>query len=63
MKVLLSWLGVNQKEGYPGWFWLNQESPLKKGLRDFPGGAGVKNPPSNAGDKGLIPGGGTKIPN
>ena len=29
---------------------------------DFPGGPGVKNPPSNAGDVGSIPGGGTKIP-
>ena len=29
---------------------------------DFPGGLVVKNPPSNAGDAGLIPGQGTKIP-
>ena len=29
---------------------------------DFPGGPGVKNPPYNAGDSGLIPGQGTKIP-
>ena len=29
---------------------------------DFPGGPVVKNPPSNAGDAGLIPGQGTKIP-
>ena len=28
---------------------------------DFPGGPVVKNPPSNAGDMGLIPGQGTKI--
>ena len=34
----------------------------KAGLRDFPGGPVVKNPPSNAGDVGLIPGWGTKIP-
>ena len=27
-----------------------------KSKRDFPGGAVVKNPPSNAGDTGLIPG-------
>ena len=27
---------------------------------DFPGGPVVKNPPSNAGDSGSIPGGGTK---
>ena len=31
-------------------------------LRDFPGCPVVKNPPSNAGDMGSIPGGGTKIP-
>ena len=30
--------------------------------RDFPGGPVVKNPPSNAGDVGSIPGRGTKIP-
>ena len=29
---------------------------------DFPRGRVVKNPPSNAGDVGLIPGEGTKIP-
>ena len=29
---------------------------------DFPGGPGVKNPPSNAGDSGSTPGRGTKIP-
>ena len=29
---------------------------------DFPGGPVVKNPPSNAGDAGSIPGRGTKIP-
>ena len=29
---------------------------------DFPDGPVVKNPPSNAGDVGLIPGRGTKIP-
>ena len=30
--------------------------------RDFPGGPVVKNPPSNAGNVGSIPGWGTKIP-
>ena len=30
--------------------------------RDSPGGPVVKNTPSNAGDSGSIPGGGTKIP-
>ena len=29
---------------------------------DFPGGPVVKNPPSNAGNKGLIPGQGNRIP-
>ena len=28
----------------------------KSKLQDFPGGPVVKNPPSNAGDSGLIPG-------
>ena len=36
---------------------------LQKSNRDFPGGAVVKNPPSNAGDMSAIPGRGTKIPN
>ena len=31
-------------------------------FRDFPGGPVVKNPPSNAGDAGSIPGLGTKVP-
>ena len=35
---------------------------LKHPTRDFPGGPVVKNPPSNAGDTGLIPGRGTKVP-
>ena len=30
--------------------------------QDFPGGPVVKNPPYDAGDAGLIPGQGTKIP-
>ena len=29
---------------------------FKFALKDFPGGAVVKNPPANAGDTGLIPG-------
>ena len=29
---------------------------VKSGLRGFPGGAVVKNPPANAGDTGLSPG-------
>ena len=35
---------------------------IKKKYRDFPGGPVVKNPPSYAGDMGLIQGQGTKIP-
>ena len=35
---------------------------IKTTVRDFPGGPVVKNPPYNAGDVGLIPGQGTKIP-
>ena len=34
----------------------------KRQQRGFPGGPVVKNPPSNAGDAGLFPGRGTKIP-
>ena len=35
---------------------------LKYDTRDFPAGPVVKNPPSNAGHVGSIPGQGTKIP-
>ena len=35
---------------------------INKYIRDFPGGPVVKNPPSNAGDVGSIPGWGTKVP-
>ena len=38
------------------------QSDYKNPMRDFPNGPVDKNLPSNAGDKGLIPGGGTKIP-
>ena len=40
---------------------MNRHAWNKK-FRDFPGGPVVKNPPSNAGGAGLIPGLGTKIP-
>ena len=33
-----------------------------KGMRDFPGGPMVKNPPCNSRDAGLIPVQGTKVP-
>ena len=35
---------------------------MKSDGGDFPGGLVVKNPSFNAGDMGLIPGQGTKIP-
>ena len=35
---------------------------LNRNNRDFPGGPVVKNPPTNAGNAGSIPGRGTKIP-
>ena len=38
------------------------EQTSKYTLGDFPGSLEVKNPPSNAGDAGSIPGLGTKIP-
>ena len=40
----------------------NKNTNSKRYVWDFPGGPVVKNPPSNAGDMGLIPGRGTKIP-
>ena len=40
----------------------NKMENLEEMDRDFPGGPVVKNPPSNAGDTGVIPGRGTKIP-
>ena len=44
-------------------FWGKSKKKLPKRVtgRDFPGGAVVKNLPSNAGDAGSIPGQGTKI--
>ena len=35
---------------------------LLKSIKDITGGPVVKNPPSNAGDAGSVPGRGTKIP-
>ena len=40
----------------------HQLKKKKNWLRDFPGGPVVKNPPSNTGDAGSIPGWGTQIP-
>ena len=39
-----------------------KETQHKAGLGGFPGGPVVKNPPCNAGDTGLSPGRGTKVP-
>ena len=39
-----------------------KEKDKEKWEGAFPGGSVVKNLPSNARDEGLIPGGGTKIP-
>ena len=35
---------------------------LKEWVGDFPGGLGIKTPPSSAGGESLIPGQGAKIP-
>ena len=40
----------------------NKQTQKNPNCRDCPGGPGVKNPPSNAGDMGSIPGRGTKTP-
>ena len=40
----------------------SQESAGTTNLGDFPAGPEVKNPPLNAGNTGLIPDWGTKIP-
>ena len=40
----------------------NKVSVKSPQRRDFPGCPVVKNPPCNAGDTGLIPGQGSKIP-
>jgi len=41
---------------------LNLYPNIRANSRDCPGGPVVKKPPSNAGNMGLIPGWGTKIP-
>ena len=38
------------------------QSDYKNQVKDFPSGSVVKNLPSNAGDKGLIPGHRTEVP-
>ena len=53
-------LGPQRQDPERGESWGNLGR--KKEGRDFPGGPVVKNLPSNAGDTGLIPGQGSKIP-
>ena len=45
-------------QGFSGKGGAFQEDFMQGNVRDFPGGPGVKNPPSNAGDEGPTPGGG-----
>ena len=40
----------------------SEEALVRSQIRDFPGGPVVANPPPSAGDRGLIPGMGTKLP-
>ena len=44
------------------WEWERKGKIQELFTRNFSGGPVVKNPPSNAGDVGSIPGWGTKIP-
>ena len=46
----------------PDVFVYNISARLQNEQWAFPGGPVIKNPPANAGDLGLIPGQGTKIP-
>ena len=66
-----AWIKIQKNKqfnsGYPCWGWGMSDYGVsfpkyKIQFRDFPGGPVVKNLPSNAGDKGSIPGQGTKIP-
>ena len=54
------WLGGESLEGTSS----EQvtRGPVGKGTGDFPGSPVVENRPSNAGNMGSIPGGGTNIP-
>ena len=54
--------GKSQNSLFNKWCWNNWIPTYKRMKWNFPGGPVVKNPPSNAGDTGLIPGQGTKIP-
>ena len=41
--------------------WRRCEIHVYNGIVGFPGGSGIKNPPANAGDAGLIPGSGRSL--
>ena len=58
IKVPENWK-IKGRKAITGWFIKEKQMAnkhIKKCFRDFPGGAVVKNPPANAGDKGLSPG-------
>ena len=49
--------GTGSVQDKPGTSYLKARKLLKTiGIRDFPGGTVVKNPPANAGDTGSSPG-------
>ena len=62
--ILEEWLQISEKTNHQYRFLPRIVSSEKKNYKcqDFPGGAVVKNPPSNAGHVGSIPGWGAKIP-
>ena len=53
---------IDLKSDYTGSSLLCQSAESRPKSRDFPGGLVIKNPPSNGGDGGSIPGWETKIP-
>ena len=62
-KILLFMMSSRWFEIFKRRTWKRRwENIYNRLIWDFPGGPVVKNPPSNAGDVGSIPGWGTKIP-
>ena len=69
---LEAWIGVQQIENRGdkevpasqliGATWTKSEAYKYLEMEDLPGGPVVKNPPSDAGDAGLIPGQAPKVP-
>ena len=57
--ILISWILKILYKEHILVLWLEEK---REAVRDFRVGPVVKNLPSNAGDEGLIPGWGTKIP-